>query len=175
MVLAMESITCFAKTHKSGSTLASPDSHTSCGANMTIQTLSRKRITRPFAFEDLPLNDKGKRVEPESWGPIYSKPKPPPKRVNDETRIPTNCASGQKGQFDAAKHRAKLAAEFAADAAADRLAWATGKLSVDRHGMHGDIHHAYAQAMDTKAARLAREAVRKPHYVLRDGSWRLAA
>lgn len=157
--------------------------------NEEANAIERARVARPFAFEDLPLNDEGKRIEPEKWGPKYSKPpKPSPAKPRGLDPWPSNCASGQKYDFDAAKHRAKLKAEFAAGAASERLAWATGKLSVDRPGMHGDIHHAYAQAMDAKAARLAneranadrapqRDAFRpaKPHYVLRDGAWRLAA
>ena len=119
-----------------------------------------ERITRPFAFEDLPLNDKGKRVEPESWGPIYSKPKPPPKRVNDETRIPTNCASGQKGQFDAAKHRAKIKAEFAAAAATAKRQWSNGDkitgFAVGEH--HLRIEDVYEAAMVQKRARELRLA-----------------
>lgn len=93
---------------------------------------------RPFDFAD--LNGK---PDPEKWGPKYSKPAAKPRRVNDETSIPTNCASGQKGNFSAAKHRAKLRAEFEAQAAADKLAWATGAA----------IREAYEQAMLVKHAR----------------------
>jgi hypothetical protein len=121
---------------------------------------------RPFAFEDLPLNDEGKRIEPDKWGPLYTKPVKRAKPVNDETRIPTNCASGQKGQFSAAKHRAKLAAEFHAGAAADRRTWAADKSK--------EKFAAY-EACPKWRPRVSAPPARKPHYVLRDGSWRLAA
>ena len=101
---------------------------------------------RPFRFEDL-----NGRPEPKSWGPIYSKPIAKPRAVNDETNIPTNCASGQKRCFDAAKHRAKLRAEFAAQAAAVRREWALGK-SKNCQGL--TIRQAYALAMEAKRARL---------------------
>jgi hypothetical protein len=114
---------------------------------------------KPFSFDDLPIID-GKRVEPEAWGPRYSKPpKASPAKPRGLDPWPTNCASGQKYDFDAAKHRAKLKAEFAAAAAADRRAWATGQA----------IAAAYERAM------AAKKAAGKPHYVLRDGAWRLAA
>jgi hypothetical protein len=98
---------------------------------------------KPFRFED--LNGK---PEPASWGPKYSKPAKAKRAFNDETNIRTNCASGQKRCFDAAKHRAKIRAEFAAQAGRDRLAWATSQ----------GIKQAYAQAMAAKRARLAAEA-----------------
>lgn len=69
---------------------------------------------RPFDFADL-----AGKPEPESWGPKYSKP-PKPGRKVDIDRFPTNCASGQKGDFSAAKHRAKILAELHAAANADR-------------------------------------------------------
>lgn len=68
---------------------------------------------RPFSFADL-----GGRPEPDRWGPKYSRPIKVKRTVNDETNIPTNCASGQKGDFDAAKHRAKIRAESEAAARA---------------------------------------------------------
>jgi hypothetical protein len=117
--------------------------------------------TRPFRFED--LNGK---PEPESWGPKYSKP-PKPGRKVDIDRWPSNCASGQKYDFDAAKHRAKLRAEFAAQANADRKAWAEGRLTIQRPGFCGNIYEAYQRAPKYKP--------RKPHYVLRAGEWRIAA
>jgi hypothetical protein len=101
---------------------------------------------KPFRFED--LNGK---PEPKSWGPRYSKPVKAKRAFNDETNIPTNCASGQKRCFDAAKHRAKLRAEFAAQATADRLAWASGKAR-DSRGL--TIKQAYALAMKARRARL---------------------
>jgi hypothetical protein len=104
------------------------------------------RNARPFRFEDL-----DGRPEPKSWGPIYTKPVKAKRPFNDETNIPTNCASGQKRCFDAAKHRAKLRAEFAATANAERLAWALGK-SKNCQGL--TIKQAYALAMKTKRARL---------------------
>lgn len=100
--------------------------------------------TRPFRFEDL-----NGAPEPEKWGPKYSKPTKAAPAID---RFPTNCASGQKRCFDAAKHRAKLRAEFAARAAADRREWALGKLRNDRGET---IAQAYARAMAEKAERLA--------------------
>jgi hypothetical protein len=108
-----------------------------------------EQSARPFDFADLNGNP-----EPEKWGPKYSKPVKRA-RFNDETNIPTNCASGQKRCFDAAKHRAKLRAEFAALANADRLAWALGKAKNERGET---IAQAYARAMAEKAERLANPA-----------------
>lgn len=101
---------------------------------------------RPFRFED--LNGK---PEPASWGPKYTKPVRAKRPFNDETNIPTNCASGQKRCFDAAKHRAKIRAEFAAAANAEKRAWADGK-SKNCQGL--TIKQAYALAMKAKRARL---------------------
>lgn len=101
---------------------------------------------KPFRFED--LNGK---PEPKSWGPIYTKPVKAKRPFNDETNIPTNSASGQKRCFDAAKHRAKIRAEFAALANAERLAWALGKAK-NCQGL--TIKQAYALAMKAKRARL---------------------
>jgi hypothetical protein len=97
---------------------------------------------RPFRFEDL-----NGRPEPTSWGPKYSKPIAKPRAWNDETNIPTNCASGQKRCFDAAKHRAKIRAEFAATAARECREWALGK-SKNCQGL--TIKQAYALAMKEK-------------------------
>jgi hypothetical protein len=105
-----------------------------------------ERNARPFRFED--LNGK---PEPKAWGPIYTKPVKAKRPCNDETHIPTNCASGQKRCFDAAKHRAKIRAEFAATANAERLAWALGKAK-NCQGL--TIRQAYALAMKAKRARL---------------------
>lgn len=140
------------------------------------QQHQRELAKKPFAFADLPLNPQGKRIEPESWGPLYSRP-PKPTRKVDVDRWPSNCASGQKGDFSAAKHRAKLKAEFDAGAATDKRNWAAGKLTIDRPGFSGNIVAAYDAAMAIKRNRLAIEACRapKPHYVLRDGQWRVAA
>jgi hypothetical protein len=114
--------------------------------------------TRPFDFADL----QGK-PEPAKWGPIYTRPPAKAKRFNDETNIPTNCASGQKRCFDAAKHRAKLRAEFAALANADQREWALGKRKSNSVGTIGlTIEQTYAQAMAEKAARLAGKAVEAP-------------
>ena len=101
---------------------------------------------RPFDFADL-----NGAPEPEKWGPKYSKPVKR-SRFNDETNIPTNCASGQKRDFSAAKHRAKLRAAFAATAEADKRAWALGKSKNDRGET---IAQAYDRAMAEKRARLA--------------------
>ena len=106
----------------------------------------RVYTARPFRFEDL-----NGAPEPAKWGPKYTKPVKAKRAFNDETNIPTNCASGQKHDFEAAKHRAKLRAEFAAQANADRLAWAIGKAR-DSRGL--TIKQAYALAMKTKRARL---------------------
>ena len=115
-------------------------------------------VARPFDFADL----QGK-PEPAKWGPIYTRPPAKRARFNDETNIPTNCASGQKRCFDAAKHRAKLRAEFAALANADQREWALGKLKSKSVGTCGlTIGQAYAQAMAEKAARLAGEPVEGP-------------
>jgi hypothetical protein len=108
--------------------------------------IESERNARPFRFEDL----EG-RPEPKSWGPIYSKPIAKPRVWNDETNIPTNCASGQKRCFDAAKHRAKIRAEFAATAAREMREWALGK-SKNCQGL--TIREAYALAMKEKRARL---------------------
>jgi hypothetical protein len=120
--------------------------------------IGRERSQRPFSFEDLPYRD-GKRVEPERWGPIYTKPAKPGRKVAVDT-WPTNAPSGQKtAHVDDAKHRAKIRAEFAAQANADRAGWATGKLTIDRVGFSGGIVEAYKAAMKAKRERLAREAL----------------
>jgi hypothetical protein len=120
--------------------------------------MSRESDLRPFAFEDLPYRD-GKRVEPESWGPIYTKPAQPGRKV-DVDRWPTNAPSGQKtAHVDDAKFRAKIRAEFAAQANADRVAWATGKPRAKAWGLTETIHDAYRAAMAAKRERLAREAL----------------
>lgn len=144
---------------------------------------------RPFAFEDLPIKD-GKRVEPEAWGPIYTKPPAKPKALRAYDP-PTNAPSGQKGPVvDCAKHRAKIKAEFVAAANAERRAWADGKPRPGPFGKDETIVTAYELAMAAKRARLAdlaavaavmspapapAPAPRKPHYVLREGKWKLAA
>lgn len=115
-----------------------------------------ERRERPFAFEDLPLTN-GKRIEPEDWGPRYSKPVKASKPVRREP--PTNAPSGQPFDFDAKKHRAKLKAEFTAMCNADKRAWAMNDSKAK--------HAAYAAAPKYKP--------RKPHYLYRDGEWRLAA
>ena len=114
-----------------------------------------ERRERPFRFEDLPLTN-GKRIEPEDWGPRYSKPAKA-KTVHREP--PTNAPSGQPFDFDAKKHRAKLKAEFTTLANADKRSWAMNDSKAK--------HAAYASAPKYKPP--------KPHYVLRDGEWRLAA
>jgi len=120
--------------------------------------MSRESDLRPFSFEDLPYRD-GKRVEPERWGPIYTKPAKPGRKVAVDT-WPTNAPSGQKtAHVDDAKHRAKIRAEFAAQANADRAAWATGKPRAKAWGLTETIHDAYKAAMAAKRDRLAREAL----------------
>ena len=106
---------------------------------------------RPFDFAD--LNGK---PDPEKWGPKYSRPVKAKRACNDETNIPTNCASGQKRCFNAAKHRAKLRAEVAAQATADQLKWVLGKSKSKSVGFSGlTIAQAYAQAMAEKRVREA--------------------
>ena len=68
-----------------------------------------------------------------------------PKKTAGTLPTTSNCASGQAGEFSAAKHRASMRAKFTAAAAHDRFVWATGKA----------IKAAYAQAMAEKRARLA--------------------
>ena len=113
-----------------------------------------KRV-RPFRFEDL-----CGRPEPERWGPKYSKPVKRVRPFNDETNIPTNCASGQKGPFSAAKHRAKLKAAFAAVAEAEKRKWA----------MSEEIRRAYAAC-----PKIRDRKPRKPHYLLVGGEFKLAS
>jgi hypothetical protein len=97
------------------------------------------------------------------------------------------CASGQSGDFSAAKHRAKLRAELEAAANADRRALAAGTIKT-LDGFKPE--EAYAAAMEAKRARLARAAIyaschgaqpltvipacAKPRYVLRNGAFVLA-
>jgi hypothetical protein len=78
-----------------------------------------------------------------------------PKKAPNTLSTASNCASGQWGDFSAAKHRAKLKAEFAADAARDRKAWALGKLE-DSNGR--TIGMRYEMAM---AEKRHREMVRR--------------
>lgn len=124
-----------------------------------------ERRERPFRFEDIELNSNGKRIEPEDWGPIYSKPPKPGKVVRREP--PTNAPSGQPYEFSAAKHRAKLKAEFTTLANAEKRAWANGLPRKGAFGKLETIADAYAAAPKYKP--------RKPHYILREGEWRLAA
>jgi hypothetical protein len=98
---------------------------------------------RPFNFADL-----NGRPEPESWGPKYSKPVKTARVSAD--RFPTNCASGQKFDFDAAKHRAKIRAEFSATAGRERREWALGKQKNERGETIGQ---AYKRVMREKRAR----------------------
>ena len=109
--------------------------------------------TIPFRFEDLPLNYEGKRVEPESWGPIYSKPqKPGRKPVLDNW--PTNAPSGQKtAHVCSIKLRAKIRAEFQALDNKQRADWAAGKPRVCGYEKTETIYEAYAQAMAKKWAK----------------------
>jgi hypothetical protein len=109
------------------------------------------QFVRFFRFEDL-----DGKPEPERWGPKYSKPSKA-KRVAVDN-FPTNAPSGQKYDFDPAKHRAKLRAEFAAKAAADKRAWAAGQSKNDRGET---IAEAYARVMAVKAARLEALEVRE--------------
>ena len=110
--------------------------------------------TIPFRFEDLPVIN-GKRVEPPTWGPIYSKP-PKAGRKVDIDRWPTNAPSGQKGDFNAAKHRAKIKAEFCALVAKESRAWAYGEPREIGYKITETIYEAYALAMAEKRAREAR-------------------
>ena len=115
-----------------------------------------ERRERPFRFEDLPLTN-GKRIEPEEWGPRYSKPVKAGKVRHVEP--PSNCASGQPFEFSAKKHRAKMKAVFTAMCNADKRAWANDDSKAK--------HDAYAAAPKYKP--------RKPHYIFRAGEWKLAA
>lgn len=115
-----------------------------------IERRENEARMRPFRFED--LNGK---PEPDKWGPKYSKPPKTDRKVSID-RFPTNCASGQKYDFDCAKYRNQMRARFAAEANADKLAWATGKLTLHRVGMRpGSIELVYKLAMAEKRARLA--------------------
>src|SRR4029077_14043371 len=40
----------------------------------------------PFSFEDLPVNDEGQRIEPESWGPVYDIKRKRGQSVSDAVR-----------------------------------------------------------------------------------------
>lgn len=75
-----------------------------------------------------------------------------PKRAPNSMPETSNCASGQALEFDAAKYRATLRARFHAQAASDRLAWASDKLK-DSSGR--TIREAYKAAMAEKRARMA--------------------
>jgi len=100
---------------------------------------------RPFSFADL----KGS-PEPTRWGPKYSKPVKTPAWVIRD--IPTNCASGQKYDYSAEKHRQKLRNELIAAAAADKRNWALGK----RCGLwQNTIVEAYESVMRARRAALA--------------------
>ncbi len=68
-----------------------------------------------------------------------------PKRAPDTLSTRSNSASGQAGEFDAEKHRAKIRAEHSAQASRDRLAWCTGE----------GIREAYKAAMRAKREREA--------------------
>jgi hypothetical protein len=89
-----------------------------------------------------------------------------PKRAEGTVSTRSNCASGQANDYSAAKHRASLRAAFHAQAAADRLAWATGKAT---NRQRQTIKDCYRQAMVAKRARLA--AAPKPHLTF---NWREA-
>ena len=106
----------------------------------------------PFRFED--LNGK---PEPESWGPTYNIKRKRGQTISEAVReahsvvwkrdpvFHSNSPSGQAFEFSAAKHRARLKAEFTAMCNADKRNWAQSQ----------GIREAYKQAMVAKAARLA--------------------
>lgn len=73
-----------------------------------------------------------------------------PKRAPDTLPTKSNCASGQATTFSAAKHRAKIKAEFQADAARDRREWALGQSKNQRGETIGE---AYKRVMREKRAR----------------------
>lgn len=127
---------------------------------------------RPFRFEDL-----AGACEPARWGPAY--PKTASASVEkwraiargraltgDEARAYGRAVgawiralNAPKGAvrvslactaFDAAKHRAKIRAEFQADAARDRREWALGK---SKNGRGETIAKAYKRVMREKRAR----------------------
>ena len=148
---------------------------------------------RPFAFEDLPLNNEGKRIEPEKWGPAYNIKRQRGKTISEVVRAKqlaelhslasagkchVNIKADLKYNYTSAKARAAMRAAFHAAAAAERRDWAMGTLTVDRPGFSGNIVAAYEAAMTAKRARLEREALkpaRKPHYIVRAGKFELAA
>jgi len=75
-----------------------------------------------------------------------------PKRAPCTLSTRTNAPSGQPGEFDAAKHRAKIRAESAAASNRARLEWALGR-SKDSQGR--SIADAYKDAMRAKREREA--------------------
>ena len=144
------------------------------------ESIQSERIA-PFRFED--LNGK---PEPEAWGPVYDIKRKRGQSVSEAIREKqiselrsaangkwhVNLAADLKYKFSAAKHRARVKAEFTAQCNADKRNWADGK---PRYGKTETIVEVYKQAMLDKAARLAISKACKPHYVLRAGEWKLAA
>jgi hypothetical protein len=138
-------------------------------------------VARPFRFEDLPLvetSDGPRRFEPSAWGPVY--PNTASQAVEKWRRVASgrdlseaetrdygaavhawirglnagpkrDLVSLKSTEFNAAKHRAKLRAEFAAAAAADKRNWALGKTKNNRGET---IAEAYERAMAEKRERL---------------------
>ena len=102
-------------------------------------------------------NSNSKRIEPEDWGPIYTKP-PKPGKVDSDARTANQPApGGQPYEFSATKHRAKLKAEFATLANAEKRAWS------HEPGFKGGLHAAYVwlRLQNTSRASL--------HFILREG------
>ena len=139
-----------------------------------------KDTARPFAFEDLPLNSDGQRIEPESWGPTYDIKRQRGKTIGEVVRAKqlaelhslasagkchVNIKADLKYNYTSAKARAAMRTAFHAQAAADRRAWAADTSK--------EKFAAYDAAPKWKP-RVSAPA-RKPHYVLREGAWRLAA
>ena len=128
----------------------------------------------PFSFEDLPINDEGKRIEPEKWGPTYDIKRQRGKTIGEAVRAKqlaelhsaasagkchVNIKADLKYSYTSAKARAAMKAAFHAAAAADRRAWAMDNSK--------EKFAAYDAAPKWRP--------RKPHFILRDGKLALAA
>ena len=149
---------------------------------MSLQPADDRLV--PFRFEDL-----AGEPEPEAWGPAYNIKRRRGQSVGDAVReahaavwkrdpvFHTNSPSGQAFEFSAAKHRARLKAEFTVQCNAERRAWADGKPRKGAYGKETTILDAYEDAMKAKRLRESNANAlppRKPHYLLRAGQWVLA-
>lgn len=99
------------------------------------------------------------RIEAETYGAAvhdWIRALNAPKRAPDTLSERSNSASGQAGEFSAAKYRASIKARFAAQAATDRRQWAEGKAKGFAKGEQSlTIRQVYARAMAEKRAREA--------------------